>query len=117
LQKVYWVERNHFWTAAKNFPWLLLAIVPVMTLVRYLVQGYSVLKGVGELNEFTKQTSLPLVISTVVKAYMDMLVKLPAMMSKRYRFRKVHRIGNMEMFRLIWKYHLPVREIIGMNKR
>jgi len=114
LQKVYWVERNHFWSAAKNFPWLLLAVVPVITLMRYFVQGYSVLKGVGELNEFTKQTGLPAVISTVAKAYMDMFVKLPVMISKRYRFRKVHHIGNMEMFRLIWKYHLPVREIIGM---
>jgi hypothetical protein len=91
--------------------------VPVITLVRYFVQGYSVLKGVGELNEFTKQIGLPEVISTVVKAYMDMFLKLPVMVSKRYRFRKIHHIGNMEMFRLIWKNHLPVREIIGMPKR
>lgn len=36
--KLYLVERNHFWVAAKNFPLLLLLLMPVTTLNRYFFQ-------------------------------------------------------------------------------
>lgn len=53
LQKVYWVERNHFWVALKNFPWFLLAATPFITMLRYLTQGYSILET------FAKRPLLP----------------------------------------------------------
>ncbi|MFC1829846.1 glycosyltransferase family 2 protein [Thermodesulfobacteriota bacterium] len=115
-QKVYWVERNHLWVAIKNFPCPLLAALPAVTLQRYLVQAYSVLRGGGELNEFTKQSTLPKIAATYARAYIDMFRKLPAMMKKRREFRKMHRLGDTDMLRLIWKYHLSVREIIGMPR-
>ncbi|MBW1842610.1 MAG: hypothetical protein JRI75_12600, partial [Deltaproteobacteria bacterium] len=86
-------------------------------LVRYLVQVYAVLKGDGPLNEFTKQSDLSEIASTTAKAYVDMVRKLPAMVTKRREFRKMHRVRDTKMLRLIWKYHLPVREIIGMENR
>ncbi|MFH2219343.1 MAG: glycosyltransferase family 2 protein [Pseudomonadota bacterium] len=114
LQKVYWVERNHLWVAIKNFPWPLLAAIPAVTLLRYLAQAYSLLRGGGELNEFTKQSTLSEIAATYTKAYMEMFKKLPAMIKKRRAFRKMHRLGDTEMLRLIWKYHLSIREIVGM---
>jgi len=115
LQKVYWVERNHVWAAAKNFPWFLLAFIPMVTLFRYCAQVYAVLKGRGELNKFTEQSDWPAIVSTYLKAHMDMFAKLPAMLAKRRGFRKMHRLGNIDMFNLIWKYHMPIQEIIGMK--
>jgi GT2 family glycosyltransferase len=91
LQKVYWVERNHFWVAVKNFPWFLLLIVPLFTAIRYLAQGYSVSRGFGELDKFTEGSGIPAIASTYFKAYVD-------------------------MFCLIWKFRLPVDEIIGRRK-
>lgn len=117
LQKIYWVERNHLWVALKNFPWFLLAILPLIAGWRYLVQGYSVLRGSGELNKFTENNELSAIISTYLKAYIDMFKKLPVMFVKRLRFCKKQQLTNIEMFHLIWKFHLPIDEIIGMRKR
>lgn len=116
LQKIYWVERNHLWVAIKNFPWFLLLIVPLFTAIRYLVQGYSVSKGFGELNKFTEGSGIPAIASTYFKAYVDMFVKLPTLLSKRRAFQNKQRLGNFDMFCLIWKFRLPVNEIIGIRK-
>ena len=117
LQKVYWVERNHFWVAIKNFPWILLAMLPIIAGWRYIVQGYLVLRAGGELNKFAENNELSAIISAYLKAYIDMFKKLPAMLVKRRRFRKKQQITNIEMFNLIWKFHLSIDEIIGMRKR
>lgn len=117
LQKIYWVERNHLWVAIKNFPWFLLIVVPLVTAWRYLVQGYSVLRGTGELNRFTESNDLAAIVSTYLKAYINMFQKLPVMLLKRLRFRKKHRLNNINMFNLIWQFHLSMNEIIGMRKR
>ena len=78
-----------------------------------MVQGYSVLKTGRELNKFTEDNDLSAIASTYLKAYVDMLAKLPAMLLKRRRFRKKHRLGNIDMFHLILKFRLSVKEVIG----
>jgi GT2 family glycosyltransferase len=117
LQKVYWVERNHFWVAIKNLPWFLLVAIPIITVFRYLAQGYSILKSAGELNQFTKNNHWPAIVSTYFKAYVDMFAKLPDMLRKRRIILKKHGLSNLDMFNLIWKFHLSMVEILGMRKR
>jgi len=116
-QKIYWVERNHLWVAIKNFPWFLFVIFPFVTGWRYLVQGYYVLNGTGELNRFTESNDLSAIVSTYLKAYANMFAKLPVMLLKRWKFRKKHRLNNINMFNLIWQFHLSMNEIIGIRKR
>ena len=113
LQKIYWVERNHLWVAIKNFPWFLLTILPLVTAWRYIAQAYFVLKGIGELNKFTESNELAAIVSTYLKAYADMFAKLPVMLEKRREFRKKRRLDNMDMFGLIWKFRMSIKEIIG----
>ena len=117
LQKVYWVERNHFWVAIRNFPWVLLIFIPFFTIFRYFVQGYSVVKGEGELNKFTKNTGIQAIVSVYVRAYVDMFKKMPVMLSRRLCFDKRRKVSDLGMLNLIWKFHLTVSEIIGINKR
>ncbi len=117
LQKIYWVERNHVWVALKNFPWFLLAAVPVVTAWRFLVQGYSLLFRIGELNQFAQNHPVPSLLLTYVKAYIDMAAKLPAMLGKRRTILKTQGLNNSEMFRLIWKFRMPFAEIIGVRKQ
>lgn len=102
--------------AIKNFPWFLLLIVPLFTAIRYLAQGYSVSKGFGELNKFAEGSGIPAIASTYFKAYVDIFVKLPAMLSKRSAFQNKQHLGNFDMFCLIWNFRLPVDEIIGIRK-
>jgi len=116
LKKVYWVERNHFWVALKNFPWFLLAAIPFLTFLRYLFQGYSILKGTSELYKFTKNINLQEIVSIYISAYIDMFQKLPDMLAKRRKIHKKHRNRNVDMLHLIWKFHLSIDEIIGIRK-
>ncbi len=116
LQKVYWVERNHFWVAVKHFPWFLLAVLPLATAWRYLIQACYMINGTGELNKFAESSNLKTIMSAYLKAYIDMFKKLPAMLGSRKGFRRMNRLSNVEMFRLIRKFHLPVAEIIGTKK-
>ena len=92
-------------------------MLPLITAWRYLTQGYFVLKGIGELNKFTESNDLAVIVSTYLKAYINMFQKLPVMLLKRQFFRTKCRLGNMDMFHLIWGFHLSVDEIIGMRKR
>lgn len=116
LRKIYWVERNHLWMAIKNFPWFLIAILPFVTAWRYLLQGYFVLRGIGELKRFTEGNNLPAIALTYLNAYINMFQKLPSMLAKRRSFRKKHRLRNIDIFNLIWKFHLSMDEIIGLRK-
>ncbi|OEU73122.1 MAG: hypothetical protein BA869_04100 [Desulfuromonadales bacterium C00003107] len=116
LQKIYWVERNHLWVAIKNFPWFLLAILPLVTSWRYLLQGYVILRRTSELNKFTESNDLLEIFSVHLKSYIDMFRKLPAMLAKRRRFRKKHRLRNIDMFHLIRRFHLSIGEVIGRNR-
>jgi hypothetical protein len=81
-----------------------------------MVQGYSVLKIGSELNKFTEDNDLSAIASTYLKAYVDMLANLPVMLLKRRRFREKDRLSNIDMFCLIWKFHLSMNEIIGVGK-
>ncbi|MHC4474187.1 MAG: glycosyltransferase family 2 protein [Planctomycetota bacterium] len=113
LQKIYWVERNHFWVAIKNFPWFLLVVVPLVTTWRYLVQVSLILNGRGELDRFAEHNSLRAIVATYLKAYVDMLKQVPAMLIKRRQFRKKHRLKDIDMFYSMWKFRLSIGEIIG----
>ena len=117
LKKIYWVERNHFWVAVKNFPWFLLAIIPFVTMYRYLAQVYFIFTGAGELNKFNDNNDLPAILVTYIKAYRDIFKKLPDMVAKRRAFLKKHHLRNSAMVHLIWKFRLPIHEIMGMGRR
>ena len=117
LKKIYLVERNHLWVAAKNFPCFLLAAVPLATILRCLVQAYSLLKGAGELNRFSECNRFSEILSTYVKAYAHMLTKLPAMLAKRRSFHKRLDSKDTNMVYLIRKFCLPLQEIIGLERQ
>ena len=117
LQKIYWVERNHFWVAAKNFPWFLLVLVPFVTLYRYLAQAYFIVTGAGELNKFGENNDVPALFLTYLKAYKDMLKRVPKMLVKRREFQKKHGLRDSDMAWLLWRFRLSVPEILGVRRR
>ncbi|MFC1824166.1 glycosyltransferase family 2 protein [Thermodesulfobacteriota bacterium] len=112
LQKIYWVERNHFWVAVKNYPWFLLVLLPTLTAYRYLAQVNSLLKHHGELQMYRRNHSLPAIAGAYLKAFWQTVVKLPAMFNKRREFKRKGRISGLEFLRLLWKFRLPVKDII-----
>lgn len=117
LQKVFWVERNHLWVAVKNFPFLLLPLLPFATGWRYIVQAYAILSRSGDLNSFTGQSDFFQVAATIVKAYLSAASGMPSILRKRFLLMRKRRIGHFEMIKTIWHFKMSMVEvIIGSQK-
>jgi GT2 family glycosyltransferase len=112
LKKVFWVERNHFWVVIKNFPVVLLLLVPFATFWRYLVQAYTILSRSGDLDGFTDETSLSQIIMTIIKAHVSALAGAPLMFRKRVAFLPKRKLNDFQMLKLIWIFKMSMVEII-----
>lgn len=113
LQKVYFIERNHFWLAIKTFPCFLLFIMPLLTIWRYLVQIFFISRGKSELKKFMESKSFFSLMKIYFKSYMSMLSKIPVMLTKRWSFRKKRRVSAINMVHLIFKYRLSMSKLLG----
>lgn len=112
LQKVFWVERNHLFVAVKNFPPVLLLVLPFATMWRYLVQFFAIVTRSGDLSEFSAQANFLQVAAAIVKAYCSALVMMPSMLRKRRKFFPERQIGNSQMLRIILAHRISMVEII-----
>jgi len=115
LQKIFWVERNHFWVVIKNFPWFMMPFVPFFTLWRYLLQAYSVLMGISDLKEVASNIDIFKISVVYVRVYIDIFRKLGLMIPKRYSLKLKNRIGQRHLFHLLRKYNMPTSEILGLD--
>jgi hypothetical protein len=113
LRKVFWVERNHLWVAVKDFPLVLLAAAPFATAWRFLLQAYLLARGEAALTGFSRESGFLAVASAVAQAHLSAYMGLPRMIRKRMEFAARRKIGGMEMARAIWRFRMPMREILG----
>jgi GT2 family glycosyltransferase len=110
IDKVFWVERNHYWVAAKNFPITLLLLVPFFTACRVMLQVIILLKGSSELDGFTKNTRMTQLIWTIIKANIAAICGTPTMLRARYGYPK--RVSQVWMIRTLIKYRLSIYQVL-----
>ncbi|MFQ5431556.1 MAG: glycosyltransferase family 2 protein [Nitrospinota bacterium] len=112
-RKLYLVERNRFWVAVKNFPAVALPLVPFVTLWRYLLTVFLLAgRGSSAAGATSDNGVLPL-LSAIMRANVDMMIKLPKMLKKRASNRKLKRVGTLAQLSLMRKFRLPMRRIMG----
>ncbi len=116
LKKIFWVERNHLWVAIKNFPFLLLPIVPFATVWRYIVQTYAIITRSGDLSGFTAESDFFQVMTIIMKAYVSAFAGMPSMFRKRRSFLQKRQISNFQMLKIIWDFKMSMVEIIIGSK-
>ena len=116
LRKLYWVERNHLWVAMKNFPLLILPLVPLVTLWRHLVQLLVAQLGPEEFRTFRVKAGPLRIAYTVARANIDAVAGIPAMLRKRKAASASHRVTSREMCKLLFAFRLPVSEILGVDR-
>ncbi len=120
-KKVFWVERNHYWLALKNFPFGLLCLVPFFTIYRYLVQAYVVLFRVGDLSGFVDAPGGGnSVIKAILQAHLSFWKGVPHMVEKRRQIKTSAKRSSAEMTRLIWRYRMSIFEVLvgnGIHKK
>lgn len=115
LKKIFWVERNRIWVVLKNFPVLLLLVLPFTTLWRYIVAMRLIYSSPNVLGPFFSASGTGNVIKTIFLAYVSAIAGIPATIRHRFIFRKKHRQTSYEMLKLIMHFRMPTRKILGEN--
>lgn len=113
--KLYMVERNHYWTAVKNFPPGILLSLPFFTLVRYLLQAQLVLKSRGAGSQFRAGSSMQLILA-ILRGMVDAVAGLPRIWRKRRRVMSTRRITASEMRSLLKDYRMTFRELLDITE-
>lgn len=112
LNKVYWVERNRLWVAIKNFPVILLPLVPLATLWRYALQMFLLIRGVPAVTGFVNESGLFGVVVAMLRAYGSALQGLPHMVGKRLGFNSPKKRSSLEMCKLILAHRMRLIDIL-----
>jgi GT2 family glycosyltransferase len=110
--KLYLVERNHYWVALKCFPLAMLLLVPLFTVVRYVVQAAVVLSGKGSGGEFRASGSRGALMKAILKGSLDAVAGAPRMLARRRRIMGGRKISGREMARLLKTYRMGFRELL-----
>ncbi|MBJ6801049.1 glycosyltransferase family 2 protein [Geomonas propionica] len=113
--KLYLVERNHFYAVLKNFPLVLLVLLPLYTLLRYLVQARVVLRGKGTGGEFMASGSRNDCILALLRGMRDALLALPTLLRKRAEVMRHKKLSNRETLRLLKRHQLTFHELLDVQ--
>lgn len=110
--KARFVERNRLWVAAKNFPALLLPLVPFVSFARYFWQFTAASQRRGAAGAFVRSgNSLLTAASILFRAHWETLLNLPSLLRKRAALRRTRKIGRGEFVKLIRRHSITAREL------
>ncbi|MBI3556348.1 MAG: glycosyltransferase family 2 protein [Deltaproteobacteria bacterium] len=112
LNKLYLVERNHYWVAVKNLPLPLLLMVPTFSIYRYLLQTYALLARRGQGRGFGEGHSAAALAWTTLKGVTHAGLGLPAAFLKRVRSYPIRRRTMLETLYTLWRKRLPFAQLI-----
>ena len=112
LLKVYWVERNHFWVALKNYPLGIVAALPLLTCWRLLVMATAVFRGTPSVKGFSQSNGLCRTLVTIALAQVAALTKLPVMLATRFAFRSQCRLRGLRWAKLLWHQRMTIQEAV-----
>ena len=116
-QKVFWVERNRFWLALKNFPLPLLFITPALTLNRWMWNFCAALARRGAAGHFRQESSLWVLLRTLGRAYGSGFRHAGEMLQKRRKIRKTRRTGDLEFYRLLLRFRISARTLAFQDSK
>ncbi|UCE78857.1 MAG: glycosyltransferase family 2 protein [Nitrospiraceae bacterium] len=109
--KAYLVERNRIWILVKYFPMTAIFQSIFYTLLRYALQAYGAFTGKGAAGRFVEGATRMRLLKVLVKSYSDALVRLPAMMNKRRKLRRIKKVSSNDFIALLRKYRISAKEI------
>ncbi len=109
--KAYLVERNRIWNAVRLLPLRLLFVSPLWTIARYAMQGYAAASGRGMSSTFRRDYSRGSLARILIKSYASAFARLPEVWRQRREIQANRKLGMVEVYRLLRKYRLPLREL------
>ena len=112
LNKVFWIERNHYWVAIKNFPLPLLIALPFLTGWRFIYQAYALASKRGKISAFVSGNGLLDVARTIMRANAAAIAGIAAALKARALINGKKSRTSSQMLQLIFNLHSSVKEII-----
>ena len=110
--KARFVERNRLWVAIKNFPLSMLAWVPPVSAVRYLLQAKAVLTNRGAAAGFVRSGgSMGGALKIIVQAHWDTLTRIRTLLRKRGECARKRRVRAADFRRLLRRHSISVRKL------
>jgi hypothetical protein len=95
----------------KNYPWFLVILSPVFTLIRWVWNLVGAIIGQGPAGNFRKRESIFSLAWTVVKANYAGIMELKKLLSKRRKIFQNRKISTSKFFRLIWRSRISARQL------
>jgi GT2 family glycosyltransferase len=109
--KAFLVERNRFFVAVKLFPFPLLLVSPLFTMVRFAFHAYGAVFRVGSSGQFAADTSRTALAVAILKAYWSGVKHVPAMWRARRKIRRQRSLSDFAFIALLWKHRIKLRAL------
>jgi len=110
--KAYYVERNRLFVVAKNFPALMLWVVPFATLARYWWHIRSIALGRGTAAQFRREGNSGLRLAVIVmRAHWALARNAGSLWRKRREIRRRAKLSAVQFARLLRAHSVSVRRV------
>jgi GT2 family glycosyltransferase len=109
--KAYYVERNRIFNVIKHAPLPVIAVSPLATLYRYVLQAFAALTGRGASGGFVRDYSRRELLVILVRSYGAALRALPTMWRRRRAIQRRRRLSRREIYALFVRYRLRARDL------
>ncbi len=106
------IERNRVLLAAKLFPWSLLWLNGAFYLARLAAGLWAAARNTGELRRFPGLEGKWQLTTALVKGDLQALRLLPRMLRKRREIRRIRRLSDSELRRLLFRHRISLRELM-----
>jgi GT2 family glycosyltransferase len=113
--KLFLVERNHFWTAVRNFPSLLILLLPVTTLMRYIMQLIAISGNRGAGAVLRSDDNKSECVCAVLKAVWAALTCPAYLISSRTSVKNKRTICDAAFLKILKKFRLKFSELLDMT--
>lgn len=113
--KAFHVERNRVWFVIKCFPFGLLVLTPLFTLLRFFYQALGAITHRGAAGQFTKENSYLDLVLILLKSYASAFRHVATMWKKRRIIQTKRKISDREFFFWFKYYGISAKELALMD--
>lgn len=112
LNKLYLVERNHYWVAVKNLPMPLLFLNAVFSTFRYALQLYAVASHRGQGAGYGNRHAPLKLAQVTARAILDAAAGIPRALKSRVEQRALRRRPQLEAMLMLWRKRMRFGDLI-----
>ncbi len=112
-QRLFLIERNRLWLAAKLFPWPLLLVNPFYFALRLAASGMAAALGRGELHRAVSARGRYALLKCLLRANWAAWAGLPAMLRKRRHVESFRKLRPAQVSALIRRFRVPLIDLVS----